>query len=185
VQLVLTNLGVGAFGMHPVHLHGFSFHVLHIEYPPVFNDTGTVCQWPEGDPHPTCKSSDKVACVPGTGCAVAGWAGPAGSGPPAGMLNFNRPPRKNTVVVPAGGFAVVRFRVDNPGMWHLHCHMADHLASGMGMILNAAPELQPQLPPPAGFPRCGNLRDSESLAEHVASSRQRWEAMLLGGAAAV
>jgi FtsP/CotA-like multicopper oxidase with cupredoxin domain len=118
VQLVLTNLGVGAFGMHPVHLHGHSFQVLHIEYPPVFNDTRTVCQWPEGDPHPTCKSSDQVACVPGTGCAVSDWAagggGAGGGGPPAGMLNLVDPPRKDTVIVPAGGFAVVRFRADNP-----------------------------------------------------------------------
>jgi hypothetical protein len=61
--------------------------------------------------------------------------------------------------------------------------MAHHLASGMGMLLDEAPEMQAQLPPPAGFPRCGDLRDSPALAEHVASSRQRWEAMLSGGAA--
>ena len=42
----------------------------------------------------------------------------------------------------AGGYVVIRFIAENPGWWHLHCHMAHHLQSGMGMMLNEAPELQ-------------------------------------------
>jgi FtsP/CotA-like multicopper oxidase with cupredoxin domain len=172
VQLVLTNLGPGAFGMHPAHLHGHSFRVLRVGYPPVYNDTRAVCKWPAGAPHPECLSTDEITCAEGTGCAVAGWRGGA---PPAGSLNFHRPPVKDTVVIPPGGYAVVRFRADNPGLWHLHCHMAHHLQAGMGMLLNEAPELHKHFPPPAGFPRCGSLADSGALQRHVADARGRWE----------
>ena len=181
VQLVLTNLGIGAFGMHPMHLHGHSFRVLYVGYPPVYNDTRTVCKWPAGAPHPECLSSDDIVCANGTGCAVASWRGGA---PPAGALNFDRPVVKDTLVVPPGGYAVVRFVADNPGLWHLHCHMAHHLQSGMGMLLNEAPEKQPLFPPPPGFPRCGSLPDSSVLKSHVADSRGRWEALHGAGLAA-
>ena len=72
----------------------------------------------------------------GTGCAKAAWR----DGVPPPSLNLHgRPVRKDTVIVPAGGYAVIRFRTDNPGWWHLHCHMAHHMQSGMGMLLNEAP----------------------------------------------
>ncbi|KAL6614866.1 hypothetical protein ACP70R_037136 [Stipagrostis hirtigluma subsp. patula] len=37
--------------------------------------------------------------------------------------NLVDPPERNTVGVPAGGWAAVRFRADNPGVWLLHCHL--------------------------------------------------------------
>ena len=36
------------------------------------------------------------------------------------------PPLKDTVLVPAGGYAVVYFTSDNPGYWFLHCHIEVH-----------------------------------------------------------
>ena len=48
-----------------------------------------------------------------------------------------------------------RFRTDNPGLWHLHCHMAHHLESGMAMLINEAPEYHARFQPPPGFPQCG------------------------------
>jgi len=133
VQLVLTNLGIAGFGMHPVHLHGHSFQVLKIGMPPVFPTTGSVCKWEPSHAHPTCLENKDVACVNGTGCAQARWA----DGVP--VLDMHKSPvRKDTVIVPPGGYAVIRFRTDNPGWWHLHCHMAHHMQSGMGMILNEA-----------------------------------------------
>jgi FtsP/CotA-like multicopper oxidase with cupredoxin domain len=173
VQLVLTNLGIGAFGMHPVHLHGHHFEVLRIGMPPFHNDTGAVCRWPKGTPHPSCLANDDIECAEGTGCAQAKWKG--GVVPP---LNLVDPPLKNTVVVPPGGYAVVRFVANNPGWWHLHCHMAGHLASGMGMVIIEAPELLGEFKPPPGFPRCGNFHDSVAIAEHALSARGRWEALV-------
>ncbi|KAH8918128.1 multicopper oxidase, partial [Atractiella rhizophila] len=37
---------------------------------------------------------------------------------------------RDTVVIPGGGHAVLRFANDNPGVWVVHCHIAWHLASG-------------------------------------------------------
>ena len=111
VTAVLTNLGIGAFGLHPVHLHGHSFHVLKVVYPPVYNDTKSVCKWPEGDPHPTCLSTDDIVCLEGSGFG-ANCSFKPGREP---VLNLDRPPLKDTVVVPAGGYTVIRFKADNPG----------------------------------------------------------------------
>jgi iron transport multicopper oxidase len=36
------------------------------------------------------------------------------------------PPRRDTVIIPGKGFAVLRFRADNPGVWLMHCHVEWH-----------------------------------------------------------
>merc|ERR1719384_138624 len=172
VQVVATNLGIGASGLHPLHLHGHSFQVLKIAYPPFYNDTGAICRWPKGTPHPSCLSSDDIESGEGTGFATANWKN--NIRPP---LNFDRPIRKDTVIIPPGGYVVLRFRTDNPGWWHLHCHMAHHLMSGMGMFINEAPELQSSFPPPANFPKCSSMLDSKYLAEATSGSRQKWKAL--------
>ena len=170
---MLTNIGPSAFGLHPVHLHGHSFQVLYQGFPPVYPDTHAVCKWPAGDAHPTCLSTADVTCALGTGCAEAKWTN--GQVPP---LNLVQPPRKDTVVVPPGGYVVVRVVLDNPGWWHLHCHMAHHMESGMSMFVNAAPELQPKFPPPPGFPTCGSLPESVELDSFTTHSRAKWEALM-------
>ncbi|KAJ2778057.1 ferroxidase fet3 [Coemansia javaensis] len=43
------------------------------------------------------------------------------------------PLQRDTVFVPKGEYAVVRFRADNPGVWLMHCHFDWHM--GMGMVL--------------------------------------------------
>eukprot|EP00755_Sulcionema_specki_P031471 Sspe_Gene.2105::Locus_697_Transcript_2_2_Confidence_0.875_Length_1948::g.2105::m.2105 len=164
MQLVFLNTGPHGYAMHPVHLHGHAFEVLRVGYPPYDNVTGHVCDWPKGSPHPVCRETADVECVNGTACAVASWAG---GKPPA--LNYDRPPLKDTVVVPPGGYAVVRYVANNPGWWHLHCHMAQHQFYGMGMMINEAPEKQPLFPAPPGFPTCHHFNyplspDTDPLA---------------------
>lgn len=34
---------------------------------------------------------------------------------------------KDTVTVPAGGYARIRFRACNPGYWFFHCHFELHV----------------------------------------------------------
>lgn len=51
------------------------------------------------------------------------------------MYNLVSPLRKDTVVVPRRGYAVIRFRADNMGLWMLHCHVLFHQGSGMAMAL--------------------------------------------------
>jgi FtsP/CotA-like multicopper oxidase with cupredoxin domain len=42
---------------------------------------------------------------------------------------------KDTVIVPAGGSVDVLVELSNPGDWMLHCHIAEHLESGMQTVL--------------------------------------------------
>ncbi|VEN58993.1 unnamed protein product [Callosobruchus maculatus] len=69
--------------------------------------------------------------------------------------NFNNPPTKDSIVVPNHGYAVLRFRADNPGPWFFHCHFDVHMIVGMGFIFQVG-ELSDLPPVPENFPRCGN-----------------------------
>lgn len=44
----------------------------------------------------------------------------------------------DTVLVPPKEKVEVAFVADNPGDWMLHCHVADHQASGLMTILRIA-----------------------------------------------
>ncbi|XP_043693954.1 laccase-14-like [Telopea speciosissima] len=63
-----------------------------------------------------------------------------------GFGNFNKtadpksynlvdPPEINTVGVPKKGWAAIRFRADNPGVWFMHCHLERHASWGMNTVL--------------------------------------------------
>ncbi|KAI8531613.1 hypothetical protein RHMOL_Rhmol11G0150000 [Rhododendron molle] len=47
--------------------------------------------------------------------------------------NLVDPPEINTVGVPKNGWATIRFRADNPGVWFMHCHLERHSSWGMDM----------------------------------------------------
>merc|ERR1711935_523368 len=99
-------------------------------------------------------------------CSRQSWS-PGLSGAAAGVNRVN-PPMKDTVLVPAQGYTVVRFRSDNPGVWLLHCHTMFHLVEGMMLLVNEAPEELP--PPPKGFPTCSSFDwEEESFADYVSS----------------
>ncbi|WPH04661.1 multicopper oxidase [Acrodontium crateriforme] len=55
---------------------------------------------------------------------------------PGGEWNFAGAVRRDTVLVPRRGYAVLRMRADNPGLWMMHCHVLWHQATGMSMILD-------------------------------------------------
>ncbi|KAI5060346.1 hypothetical protein GOP47_0024766 [Adiantum capillus-veneris] len=72
-------------------------------------------------------------------------------------LNLRDPPLRNTIGVPAGGWAVIRFKADNPGVWYLHCHLEIHTSWGLAMafiVENGVGSLQTLPPPPADLPHC-------------------------------
>ncbi|EMD61339.1 hypothetical protein GGP41_003968 [Bipolaris sorokiniana] len=48
-------------------------------------------------------------------------------------LNFENPTRRDTAVLPAGGYMLMAFPADNPGMWIMHCHIAWHASQGLSM----------------------------------------------------
>ncbi|XP_076653957.1 uncharacterized protein LOC143359705 [Halictus rubicundus] len=68
---------------------------------------------------------------------------------------YKNPPSKDTVKIPQGGFAIIRFRADNPGWWLIHCHFSWHHLTGMELVIRVGEQYQ--LPPvPMGFPECSN-----------------------------
>jgi laccase len=71
--------------------------------------------------------------------------------------NLVDPPRQNTVSVPAGGWAAIRFRATNPGVWFMHCHFDRHTVWGMDTVFivknGKTPDTQ-MLPRPPTMPKC-------------------------------
>ncbi|KAI7980286.1 Laccase-14 [Camellia lanceoleosa] len=66
--------------------------------------------------------------------------------------NLVDPPEVNTVGVPTNGWAAIRFRADNPGVWFMHCHLERHSSWGMDTVLivknGTTTEASMQDPPP-------------------------------------
>ena len=56
------------------------------------------------------------------------------------LLKLDNPPRRDVALLPIDGYLVIAFKADNPGTWLLHCHIAWHASSGLGMqiVENAA-----------------------------------------------
>ena len=50
------------------------------------------------------------------------------------------PVRRDTVSVPPGGSATLRFYTDNPGAWFFHCHIDWHLSAGLALPVVVAPD---------------------------------------------
>ncbi|KAJ1419851.1 Multicopper oxidase, type 1 [Sesbania bispinosa] len=115
VDIVFQNTAIIGVQNHPMHIHGFSFHVLaqgfgNFDY-----------------------NRDRV------------------------MFNLVNPQIRNTIAVPAGGWAVVRFQANNPGVWFVHCHVEDHVPWGLDMAFEVENGPTPSTslpPPPADLPKC-------------------------------
>jgi len=148
--LVITNRDVKnttAGTSHPVHLHGHYFYVVEIGYP-AYDINGEY----NG-------SNDNIECVNNTnnGSCLVQFTTIQGSDGFVQEIKWRKVPdilnekdiqfaRKDTVIVPYGGYTVVRFVVDNPGWWFFHCHIEIHQLEGMAAVFS---ELQ--------MPRSGTL----------------------------
>ncbi|XP_017770699.1 PREDICTED: laccase-like [Nicrophorus vespilloides] len=73
-----------------------------------------------------------------------------------GLLNrnFDNPPLKDVITIPAKGYIILRFISDNPGFWFVHCHVEHHLEAGMGLLLKVGDNFQAL---PENFPTCGDF----------------------------
>ncbi|BAT84248.1 hypothetical protein LR48_Vigan03g114500 [Vigna angularis] len=115
VEVVFQNTAILNAQSHPMHLHGFSFHIL----AQGFGNYDA--------------ARDRV------------------------KFNLVNPQIRNTIAVPAGGWAVIRFQANNPGMWFVHCHVDDHQLWGLNMAfeVESGPTDSTSLPPPpADLPKC-------------------------------
>ncbi|CAN6454889.1 unnamed protein product [Victoria cruziana] len=89
-------------------------------------------------------------------------------------LNYNLvdPPLLNTVAVPYLGWAAVRFKANNPGVWLLHCHFERHFTWGMDtvFIVKDGPTNETSmLPPPPYMPKC-----TDSHLQFKAKNEDLW-----------
>ncbi|KAF5026578.1 hypothetical protein F66182_1303 [Fusarium sp. NRRL 66182] len=65
----------------------------------------------------------------------------------ASTLNFKNPTRRDSALVVGsfqragqGGYQVLAFKTDNPGVWMFHCHIIWHSESGMGLQFIERPD---------------------------------------------
>ncbi|WVZ08333.1 hypothetical protein V8G54_021679 [Vigna mungo] len=115
VEVVFQNTAFIAVQNHPIHIHGFSFHVLAQGF---------------GNFNSTTDST---------------------------KFNLVNPQLRNTIAVPVGGWAVIRFQANNPGVWFVHCHVEDHVPWGLDMAFEVdnGPTSSTSLPqPPYDLPIC-------------------------------
>ncbi|KAK9758083.1 hypothetical protein RND81_01G205600 [Saponaria officinalis] len=72
-------------------------------------------------------------------------------------FNLVDPPSLNTIGVPSGGWAAIRFVADNPGAWFMHCHLEVHMSWGLSTVLivkNGQGKAETLSHPPADRPKC-------------------------------
>ncbi|XP_073270860.1 laccase-7-like [Primulina huaijiensis] len=72
-------------------------------------------------------------------------------------FNLVNPQEINNIPVPVGGWSVIRFRANNPGVWLMHCHLDLHVSWGLAMVfvVENGPTPSSRLPPPPpDFPKC-------------------------------
>ena len=145
-QFVMTNIGNGSGWSHPIHLHGHSFYVMKMGF--ASYDEASAKLIPN-----TGQDQQDITCPDDYNfCSTAKWKNASWSNGNHPSLNWNNPPQKDTIIVPTGGYVVIRFKADNPGLWFFHCHIDLHNTNGMGMMINESPESH--MPVPEDFPRC-------------------------------
>ena len=163
VRLVLANIGRET---HPIHLHGHSFFVVATGYGEYNSTTGFLV-----------RSTNALSCRPDEDdfntvdeqmCTTLHWR--TNNEPNIQVDSYT--PRKDTVIVPGGGYIVIQFISDNPGYWFMHCHLEPHQMEGMAMVVNVAQEQQS--PAPLSLSRCGNF--NWSLSEFSAREQFNFEA---------
>lgn len=148
-QFVFLNMGMGKGWAHPIHLHGHSFHVVKMGYPTYNKTTGKIIG---ENLDIDCKGNpDREKSY----CNAATWANSSWGGNNIPGLELELPPVKDTIIVPTGGYVVVRIKADNPGLWLMHCHIELHNTDGMALMFNESYPLHPKAP--VGFPKCGDF----------------------------
>ena len=129
--VVLTNIGKET---HPIHLHGHSFFVVATGYGEYNSTTGFLV-----------RSTNTLSCRPDEDdfntvdeqmCTTLNWRNNSESDIQVDAYT----PRKDTIIVPGGGYIVIQFISDNPGYWFMHCHVKPHQMEGMAMVVNIAQE---------------------------------------------
>lgn len=146
VEVIINNLSPTA---HVLHMHGMHFSV--INYAP-FSETWC------SNAHfecffiplsvakplhcPKARLGDNRSDGPGSEY----WGCPYDPEVDYKSQNLQTPLRKDMVSLWRRSWAVIRFKVENPGVWIFHCHMEQHIPTGQIMAFNLLPAQQPPIP---------------------------------------
>ena len=149
VQMVFSAIGVRD-NAHPIHLHGHTFHVVAVGYPENDTTTGFI------GTHTNDIYCDDITCT-AEGCDTSRCTRPSWAEPMVFSIDSHTV-RKDTVMVPAGGYVVINFISDNPGYWFLHCHIEVHQLEGMAIIVHEISHKPKH--PPSGMNKCGDFEIS-------------------------
>ena len=164
----ISSCSIGNDGAgHPIHLHGHGFHVVEIGYGTYDDKSGFV----------TVPNSN-VTCSD-VNCTNPGWAN--GADPFSNISITSYTVRKDTIIVPAGGYVRVWIVADNPGYWFLHCHIEPHQMEGMAVLINELPCKQAStLKLPSGLGICGNFDGSSNAYRSEISSPEACKSNSIG-----
>ena len=126
ILLVLTNIDnngpIPGGTAHPVHVHGHSFAVLKMGFP-VYDSNGF---YVSDNTDVDCQKNGTTNT-----CYSPRWR----NNRRPTDFNWVNPPQKDTLVIPAGGYAALFFKSDNPGWWFVHCHIEVRICS-LSLLLN-------------------------------------------------
>jgi iron transport multicopper oxidase len=111
VEIVINNYDTGG---HPIHLHGHAPQLV-ARAPGVYTPPS-----PEGQRQYSGHANPQANAM--------GYDGDTSKMP-------RIPMRRDTWIVAAAGYTVLRFIADNPGVWFLHCHMEWHLEAGLAAMI--------------------------------------------------
>lgn len=123
IDLVVNNLDEGS---HPFHLHGHHFYILAVHQAEF--GWGSYNPFIDKIPPHLESNSDELKNDTVHTHKPSGYN--------SGLYDTSRAALRDTVQIPSRGYAVLRFRADNPGVWLFHCHMLWHSATGMAMLIN-------------------------------------------------
>ena len=168
VTMVLLNLGTGSAISHPIHLHGHTYEVIKMGMPTV-DSSGNII------------ANDDIECENGvdnseSNCSNASWRD-SDWNIRLPRLNDVNPVRKDTVVVPYGGYTVIRFTAANPGVWFMHCHIDQHMIEGMAIMINESFDAsfgkEDFYTVPTNFPKCHNYHNDQGQSNNLPIQQAR------------
>ncbi|CAE8678834.1 unnamed protein product [Polarella glacialis] len=146
VEVIINNLSPTA---HVLHMHGMRFTV--VNYAPFSESWCSNAQFecffePIGFAKrifcPGARLGDNSTEGPGNEY----WGCPYDADKDTHSQNLDNPLQKDMISLWRRSWAVIRFKVDNPGVWLFHCHMEQHIPTGQIMAFSLLPAQQPPIP---------------------------------------
>ncbi|KAK5652969.1 hypothetical protein OQA88_9449 [Cercophora sp. LCS_1] len=83
-------------------------------------------------------------------------------------LNFDNPVRRDVVQMPGEGWLVIAYKLDNPGVWLMHCHIGWHVSGGLGLqFLERKDEIRALMKLDQMKPNCDAWRAYEKTSPYL------------------